>query len=271
MTHNALVLAIELIFVYMAGMFFLSLMKKDNSIVDIAYGIGFIIVAWSTLLIFGNHTFIQLLITGLITIWGLRLSIRIYLRNKGKPEDFRYKKWREEWTWFKTRSFFQIYMLQGLIIIGISTVSIFINSSIHTRLPNTIYSTILVIIGALAWVKGFFFEAVGDYQLSTFIKHQTELKARGETPAKTVMDEGLWSMTRHPNYFGEVAMWWGLFIIALSVQGGIVTIISPLIITFLLLKVSGIPMLEAHYKGNAEYEAYQARTNALIPWFPKKK
>ena len=95
------------------------------------------------------------------------------------------------------------------------------------------------------------------------------MKAQGETPTKTIMDEGLWSMTRHPNYFGEVTMWWGLFIIALSVTHGWVTIISPIVITYLLLKVSGIPMLEAKYKGNAEYEAYQKRTNAFFPWFRK--
>lgn len=253
----------------MTGMFLLSLLKKDNSIVDTAYGIGFVIVAWSILLIFGNFTFVQILTTVLITIWGLRLSTRIYLRNKNKPEDFRYKKWRDEWAWFKTRSFFQIYMLQGAIIIGISTVSIFINSSFHTLVLNSTLSIILVIFGTLLWIKGFFFETVGDYQLSRFLKKQAEIKARGEIPTKTIMDEGLWSMTRHPNYFGEIAMWWGLFIIVLSVQCGIITIISPLIISFLLLKISGIPMLEAHYKGNAEYEAYQARTNALIPWFKK--
>jgi steroid 5-alpha reductase family enzyme len=198
MIHTAFALAAELIFVYMTGMFLLSLLKKDNSIVDIAYGLGFVIVAWSTLLVFGSFTLVQLLVTSLITIWGLRLSTRIYFRNKGKPEDFRYKKWHDEWTWFKTRSFFQIYMLQGLIILGISSVSIFINSSHRTAIASHGHHTVaivLMILGTLAWFKGFFFESVGDYQLDQFIKKQGAIKAAGQTPTKTVMNEGLWSMT----------------------------------------------------------------------------
>jgi len=266
-------LAIELIAIYMLGMFAISLIKKDNSIVDTAYGIGFVIVAFSTLLKFGTGEFVQILVSALIAVWGIRLSTRIYLRNRNKPEDFRYKKWREDWKWFKTRSFFQIYVLQGAIIVGISSVSIFTNA--NTMSGATIQGwpeVVLVTLGFLVWLTGFIFESVGDYQLDQFIKRQSKNKAdalaKGEEykPTVTIMSEGLWSLTRHPNYFGEVSMWWGLWLITCTVPFGYFAIVSPLIITYLLLKVSGIPMLEKKYEGNAEYMAYQARTNAFFPW-----
>jgi steroid 5-alpha reductase family enzyme len=270
---QAYILAIELIAIYMLGMFVISLIKKDNSIVDTAYGIGFVLVAFSTLLKFGTGGFVQVLVSTLIAIWGLRLATRIYLRNRNKPEDFRYKKWREEWKWFKTRSFFQIYVLQGAIIVGISSVSIITNSSILTGVSISGWSEVLLVsLGFLIWLTGFIFESVGDYQLDQFIKRQSKAKAealaKGEEykPEVTIMSEGLWSLTRHPNYFGEVSMWWGLWLIACSVPFGYLTIVSPLIITYLLLKVSGIPMLEKKYEGNTEYKAYQERTNAFFPF-----
>jgi steroid 5-alpha reductase family enzyme len=266
MIYHSFKTAFELIALYMTGIFILSLIKKDNSIVDVAYGVGFIVVSGGTLILFQPCSFIQFFITFLITVWGLRLSVRIYRRNKGKPEDFRYKKWREEWQYFTLRSFFQIYVLQGLIIIGVASVAIFTNGSSHTAIATTPFTIALVLLGTIVWCTGFFFEVIGDYQLDRFIKRQAALQASGQTPTTTIMNEGLWSLTRHPNYFGEVTMWWGLWIIAVAVPGAWVTIISPLIITFLLLKVSGIPMLEEKYKGNKIYEDYQSRTNAFFPW-----
>ena len=245
-------IACLIIGIYMGALFILSLIKKDNSIVDIAYGVGFILIALS---ISNFTTLPQILIGACITIWGLRLAIRIYKRNKGKPEDFRYKKWRETWKWFKTRSFFQIYVLQGAIIIGISSVTIAVNSNVNHGNP------VIILLGLALWLVGFYFEAVGDHELDQFIKNP-------ENKGK-IMDKGLWAYTRHPNYFGEVTMWWGLYLIALS-TGAWWAIISPVIITYLLLKVSGIPMLEEKYKGNELYEAYQQRTNAFFPWKPKR-
>ncbi|MBI5126346.1 MAG: DUF1295 domain-containing protein [Candidatus Taylorbacteria bacterium] len=239
----------------MVCMFIVSLIKKDNSIVDTAYGIGFLLITYSTLYYYGTLSLPQIVVTLLITIWALRLSYRIYRRNHGKPEDFRYKKWRETWKWFRLRSFFQIYMLQGGIIVAIASVAMIVNSSVYT---GAIW---FVILGAIVWSIGFYFEARGDYELDQFIKNP-------ENKGK-LMTEGLWMYTRHPNYFGETVMWWGLWIIGLSVVGGSFAIISPLLITFLLLKVSGIPMLEAKYIGNTDYDAYKLRTNAFIPWKPR--
>jgi steroid 5-alpha reductase family enzyme len=117
-------------------------------------------------------------------------------------------------------------------------------------------------IGFLVWCVGFFFEAVGDAQLARFKRDPGN---RGK-----IMDRGLWRYSRHPNYFGEALMWWGIFLVALEVPYGWTTVVSPALITFLLVRVTGIPMLEKKYAGNAKFQAYALRTSAFVPWFPKK-
>jgi steroid 5-alpha reductase family enzyme len=129
----------------------------------------------------------------------------------------------------------------------------------HANLPGL---TWLDAAGALLWVIGFLFEAVGDYQLARF-------KANPENKGK-IMQSGLWKYTRHPNYFGESVMWWGIWIIALNVDYGWTAVVSPVVITLLLLKVSGVSLLEKHYSDNPKYRDYARRTNAFIPWFPGK-
>lgn len=241
----------------MSIIFAIAQIKKDNSIVDIAWGNGFILVAILTFFLEPGFVSRHILVTVLIILWGVRLAVYIAIRNKGKGEDFRYAKWRKDWgKSFYIRSFFQIYMLQGFLLLIIVYPVMLIN---HSRATGIVY---LDILGLMLWLIGFFFEAVGDYQLSKF-KRNPQNKGR-------IMNQGLWSFTRHPNYFGEVAMWWGVFLIALSVRNGWTAIISPLMITFLLLKVSGIKMLEKKYVGNLEFEEYAKRTNAFFPWFPKK-
>jgi len=116
-------------------------------------------------------------------------------------------------------------------------------------------------LGVLVWAIGFVFEAVGDRQLLVFVKNPAN--------AGRILQTGLWRYTRHPNYFGEATLWWGVFFIALSVPYGLFAILSPLTIDFLLLKVSGIPMLEKRWEGQPEFEDYKRRTNALVPWFPR--
>jgi steroid 5-alpha reductase family enzyme len=131
--------------------------------------------------------------------------------------------------------------------------------------PDTFFSghmtEFTVIAGTLIWITGFLFQAIGDYQLAGFAK----TKQPGQ-----IMQTGLWRYSRHPNYFGEILMWWAIWLMVVTLPYGVWAIISPLSITFLLAKVSGVPMLEAKYKGNAEFEAYKKRTPALFPWFPKK-
>jgi steroid 5-alpha reductase family enzyme len=241
----------------MSVIFMLAWIKKDNSIVDIAWGIGFILVAILTFFLEVGFEVRHILVTAMIFLWGARLALHIAIRKKGKGEDFRYAKWRKDWgKWFLIRSFFQIYMLQGLFLLIIAYPVMLIN---HSEEPGIAF---LDILGLIIWSTGFFFEAGGDYQLSKF-------KSNPENKGK-IIRHGLWRYTRHPNYFGETTMWWGIFLLALSVNNGWTAIVSPLTITFLLLKVSGITMLEKKYVGNKEFEEYAKRTSALFPWFPKR-
>jgi steroid 5-alpha reductase family enzyme len=251
-------IAAVIIFCYMTGLFIIALVRKDNSIADIAWGFGFVIVAWLTLSIVGSFYPRQLLACGLILIWGSRLSIRIFLRNRGRGEDPRYRKWREEWgRFFTLRSYLQVFLLQGVILlVNISPVLI-INTTSDGNL------NILDACGLLVWITGFIFESVGDYQLDRFL---ADPKNRG-----TIMDRGLWYRTRHPNYFGEITMWWGIFIIALSVPYGWIGFVGPLTITLMIVFVSGIPMTERLMEKTPGFEEYKRRTSVLIPWFVKRR
>lgn len=256
MSESFLLMAV-FVFLYMTVVFCLALKKKDNSIMDIAWGLGYIGVAIFTFFLEEGWTNRHLIVTGLVLIWGMRLAIHIALRNRGKGEDYRYAKWRHDWgSRFVLRSYFQIFMLQGVFLFIIALPIMLVNFSIREDL------TVIDFLGIGVWCIGFIFEAVGDYQLKRF-------KKRPENKGK-IITTGLWKYTRHPNYFGEAAMWWGIFLLALSVKNGWIAILSPLLISFLILRVSGVTMLEKKYAGNAEFEAYAKRTNAFFPWFPKK-
>lgn len=245
-----------MVLAYMTALFGVSILVKRNDIADVGWGLGFILIA-SISAWFGEGSVAGLLGTALVTLWGTRLALHIYLRNKDKGEDFRYKNWRDSWgKYFYVRSYFQIYILQGVLMFLISLPVILSN------LFYAEYSPVFLFIGLAVWILGFIFEAGGDYQLSQFI---SDPKNKGR-----IMTSGLWSVTRHPNYFGEVTMWWGIFILCMpSVFWGTM-LASPLLITFLILRVSGIPMLEKKYEGNLEFEEYKKRVSAFIPWFPKK-
>lgn len=241
----------------MSCMFIIGLSARDNSLIDIAYGPAFIVASWGAWLFGGSAGFRPLLLLGLVTLWGMRLGLHIGLRHRGKGEDFRYRSFREAWgntiIW---RSFLQIYLLQGAVVF-VMAMPILLTIASPGGGPR--WSDFL---GILLFAVGFFFEAVGDWQLTRFKQNPAH---RGQT-----IEEGLWRYTRHPNYFGEAVLWWGIFFIGLGSPAGLWGLISPLTICFLLLKVSGIPMLEAKYIGNLRFEAYKARTNAFFPWFPKK-
>lgn len=245
-----------IISIYATIWFVVSLIKKRNDVADVAWGLGYILLC---IFYFITQEFSQrtLLLYSLVIIWGLRLFIHIYLRNKGKSEDFRYLKWRQEWgKWFYLRSYFQIYLFQGFFLLLIIFPVTLTSSNPQ---PSLNY---LDFIGLFIWLFGFYFEAVGDYELVQFKKDSNN---KGK-----VLKTGLWQYTRHPNYFGEVTMWWGIFIIALSSPNGFYALISPLTITFLIVFVSGIPMLEKKYQGNIEFEEYKKQTNKFFPWFKKK-
>lgn len=251
--------AAALLVVYMCGMFIVGLRARDNSLVDIAYGPAFVVACWGAWFASGSMAlhFRPLLLLGLLTLWGLRLGLHIGFRHRGQGEDFRYRKFREDWgdtiIW---RSFLQIYMLQAAIVLVIATPVLV---TIGAPGGSPAWSDLL---GAMLFFLGFFFEAVSDWQLTIF-------KKDGANKGKIIM-HGLWRYSRHPNYFGEATLWWGVFLIGSASPSGLYGLISPLTIAFLLLKVSGIPMLEVKYRGNSEFEAYKARTNAFFPWFERK-
>lgn len=254
------VLITEIIFIiiYMIIWFFISQLLRRNDIADIAWGPGFIVTALSAM-IYSNGTtqrgFIGLF---LVSLWALRLAIHVFLRNRGKSEDARYKKWRQDWgKQAVIRAFFQIFLLQGLLIIIISLPVTLIITSKQNSLG------VFDFLGICIWLTGFFFEAVGDYQL---MKYKKNPENKGK-----IMSQGLWRYTRHPNYFGEVVLWWGIYIIALSVPQGWAAILGPVTITFLILKVSGIPLLEEKYKDNPEFQTYKRKTSAFFPLPPEKE
>tara|TARA_B100000745_G_scaffold300362_1_gene254014 strand:- start:2015 stop:2788 length:774 start_codon:yes stop_codon:yes gene_type:complete len=242
--------------VFVTGLFILSLILKRNDIADIAWGTGIFIVALVSYFS-GAQGELSLILTVLAGLWGMRLTLRIYLRNRKKTEDFRYKKWRDEWgIWFYIRSYFQVYILQGflMVVVGYSFVhvSVFGDSSALSFIS---------IGGVLVWLVGYFFETVGDWQLDKFIA--------SKPASDEILSSGLWKYTRHPNYFGEVTMWWGLWIMIVSLPLSYVALISPLMITFLILKVSGIPMLEKSFADNQNFQEYKKRTSAFFPLPPK--
>lgn len=244
-----------LLLAYASLWFVISLILKRNDVADIAWGLGYIGLCIYNYMSLPQHT-TALVVYGLVSLWGLRLSIYIGMRNARKAEDFRYRQWREEWgSTFYWRSFLQVYVLQAFFLLVISS------PIIMAGISTSVEWHWISVIGVGFWVIGFYWQGVGDYQLAQFLKTR---KNKAE-----IMQTGLWKYSRHPNYFGEIVMWWAVFFVVLPLQYGIYAIISPLLITWLLTSVSGVPMLEKKYKGNRAFEAYKQRTPALIPRFRK--
>ena len=251
MTYFAILAAT--LFVYMSFWFVVSLLKKRNDVADVAWGLGFILVAWTSYGISPDSGIRGLIVGILVTIWGTRLAWHIHRRNRGRPEDYRYQAWREAWgKWFYIRSYFQVYILQGVLLMVIATPIVLINGQTNNGLG------LLDLLGALVWITGFIFESVGDAQLAQFIKNPAN---KGK-----LMQSGLWAYTRHPNYFGEITQWWGIGLMALTVPLGWLGIIGPATITFLIVKVSGIPLLEKKMAANPEFAEYQNKVPMLIPF-----
>lgn len=258
--NEVLAAAAVAILVYVTLVWLLSLPLKNSSIVDVAWGPGFMLANGVAMIVLARAvTLRQGFVTALVCVWALRLAIYIFVRNHGKGEDFRYRAWREEnpknWWWF---SFFKVFLLQGVMlwIIALPLLAIQFYAE-PTRWVGLDY------FGAALWLFGFFFEAVGDAQMFRFKSNPAH---RGK-----LMNTGLWRYTRHPNYFGEAVQWWGFFAFA-AATGAYWTIISPLLITGLLLKVSGVAMLEKTLENSKPgYREYQENTNAFLPWPPRSK
>jgi steroid 5-alpha reductase family enzyme len=251
MLHSATNIAL-LLLCYASIWFVIGMIRKRNDVADIAWGLGFVLICvycWAN----RPYSPLSTLLYVLVSLWALRLSLHIALRSRGKAEDFRYSQWRKDWgKWFVLRSFLQVYLLQSGFMLVIGAPILIAAEAAPNHVPY------LSIAGMIVWAFGFLFEAIGDYQLSVFVKNKSH---KGD-----IMQTGLWRYTRHPNYFGEVLLWWGIFLMVVPVQHGLWGIISPITITYLLLYVSGIPMLEAKYADNPHFQAYKKRTSAFFPW-----
>lgn len=238
-----------LIFIYFNIVFLIGYFKKDNGIVDVFWGLGFSLVAWFWH-IEAPHSH-SLLLAILISLWGLRLAIYIGIRNaRKKTEDWRYADWRKAWgKWVHLRAYFQVFILQGFFM--------FIIALPIMQRPATEELQWFQYLGILIWLIGLLWESIADYQLFQF-KKKPENKGR-------ILTKGLWYFSRHPNYFGEALLWWGIFLVVLPWGLWYLSLIGVLTITLLLRNVSGVPFLEYKYRDNPEYLEYIRSTPALIP------
>ena len=236
-----------------------SLKKKNVTIADSMWGAGFIIITWLTFILGDGYLVRNVIITVPVTIWGLRLSYHITRRSIGKPEDPRYTEWRNEYgNKFPVVSLFRVFLVQGLFMWLIA-----LSIQLAQLFPRPESLTLADYAGLGIWVIGFIIESSADRQLAHFIKDPAN---RGR-----VMRYKLWRYSRHPNYFGETTIWWGIYVICCATEYGFLTIISPMLITYTLLKITGVSLMEqTMFKGNAEYEDYKRTTSSFIPWFPGK-
>jgi steroid 5-alpha reductase family enzyme len=256
---NLFLQAALLIWILVTLLWIWSALIKNVSIVDIFWGFGFVVVNAFYIYNLEEINPKNLLLLILVSIWGLRLTIYLGIRNIGKGEDYRYQQFRKDYGenrywWF---SYFQVFLLQGILILIVS----FPLLGVHTS--ETSGSLIwLDYIAILVWFIGFSFEAGGDYQLYQFKKNE---KNKGK-----VLNTGFWKYTRHPNYFGDATVWWSYALFSVA-SGGYWQIIGAVIMTLLIIKVSGVVMLESTLKtSKPKYKEYIEKTNSFFPWFPKK-
>lgn len=252
-------------FAYFTIIFVIATKIKNNSIVDIGWGMGFVVGSWLTLFVTEKPTILSYIIVGFISVWGLRLSLRLLKRNYGKPEDFRYAQWRKEWgDKVVITAFFRVFMVQGIInfIVGSASYSVikYNEFSVGSSHQYFVYAALFISL------IGLFFEVVGDEQLRQHINKGTH----------TLLQSGLWSITRHPNYFGEILIWIGLYLSGVTLFFThsvnpiyyILLAISPILMSTVLLKVS-TPLLEKNMEKYAAWEEYTKRVPMIFPWGKK--
>lgn len=246
-----------LLLAYYVILFIIGQILHDNSIVDMVWGLGFVVLALYLYFRVGDFNLNKSLVTLLVTLWGLRLTYYITKRNWGKGEDFRYVNFRKKWGnhWSRLKAFLQVYLLQMTMLIIIAS------SFVNTIVYGQNHHIFLQILGIVIWIIGFSFECIADYQLKVF-------KSNPENKSK-LLTSGLRAYTRHPNYFGESLLWWGIWILCLRTPYAWLTIISPITITVLVRFVSGVPLLEEHYAHREDYQIYAQKTPVFIPRFRK--
>ena len=233
----------------------LSLILRDVSIVDVAWGVAFVVVAWTGFALGDGDRARRGLVAALVTLWGLRLAGYIARRKLSeRREDPRYAAWRERHgARFPLVSLVSVFLLQGALALVVSL-------PLQGAATHDGGLAALDFAGVAVWAAGVFFEAVGDAQLARF---KADPANKG-----TVMERGLWRYTRHPNYFGDFLVWWGLYLIALS-AGAWWTLPGPLVMTLLLTRVSGKDHLERSLSRRPGYADYVRRTSGFVPLPPR--
>ena len=252
-------LALGAILALMTLVWLLSIARRDASIVDVFWGLGFVLAAWIYVASSETRATRGVLAAVLATLWGVRLSLHILWRSRGRGEDYRYRAMRErDPAGFPRRSLLTVFWLQAVLLWLISA------PLFQAQRPGPAGLMALDGLGLALFAIGFLFEAVGDWQLSRFRKDPGD--------AGRVMDRGLWRYTRHPNYFGDALLWWGFFCLALATPGSAWTLYSPVLMTLLLMRVSGVTLLEKKLRETRPaYRRYAEETNAFFPWRPRRR
>lgn len=242
---------------YVSAWFALSLVLDRADVADVAWGLGPVLLSWWLVLLARSLLLVPVAI--LVSLWGVRLSLHVARRDfaPGVGEDPRYAAWRATWRFFALRSYVQIFLLQGLFMLLVSS-PLIVLAAARGESDFT-----LAVLGGAIFAAGYVFETTADRQLDTFL-------AIADNHGH-VMDKGLWAWSRHPNYFGESLVWWGLAVIALGVPYGWIGLVGPTTITVLLVFVSGIPLVERRHAGEPEWEAYKQRTSSFLPMPPHKE
>jgi steroid 5-alpha reductase family enzyme len=256
---DSLLLAGAMVAVLMTAVWVASVIVRNVAIIDAFWGFGFVVAAWTYYATTDGFLARKMLMALLVTVWGLRLSLHLAIRNFGKPEDYRYRAMRTHWgrrfTWV---SLFSVFAPQAVLLWALS-----VPIWQAQRAPTPTHLGALDVLGTGVFVVGLLFETVGDEQLRRF---KADSANRGG-----VMDRGLWRFTRHPNYFGDATVWWGLGLVALATPGALWTISAPAAMTLLLLRVSGVPLLEKKLQETRPgYREYIERTSSFVPWCPRR-
>jgi len=230
---------------------------KDASIADPFWGASFVLVTWVAFAQAADPGPRQALVVILVTIWGTRLAVYLTARNRGHGEDYRYQAMRRRWgRQFPLVSLATVFALQATLVWVVSL------PVLVTMLESSDLG-LVGLAGTILWIIGLIFEATGDWQLARFKKDPTN--------AGIVLDRGLWRYTRHPNYFGDFCAWWGIFLVAVVDVSMLWTVAGPIVMSTLLLRVSGVALLEDSIrKRRPGYEDYMWRTSAFFPWKPRE-
>lgn len=255
-------MTLGVLIVFISIWFLLVPITKNVGLVDLAWGLLFVVATFTQLVLSNDVHILSYILTGVVSIWGFRLFMYLAIRNWNKKEDFRYTQMKKKWVKFHYLNIYlKVFILQALLafVISLPLQVSFLMTYALTPLTISIFS-----LGLIVFIIGFVFEVLADAQLKTF---KSDPKNQGK-----IMTKGVWSLSRHPNHFGDFMVWWGFFLMSFSSLdiNYLWAIIGPLIMSYLLRYVSGVPLLEKKYKDNVDYQQYALKTPIFIPFKQKK-